>query len=209
MIQLEAGRLPGLPSSVSTTPQPRRAEAPPKRTAPFSEEPGFYEPAGLWFYGNIKLLDGRLNYVKRTLGTPDCQSSFRQEVEKEAEELVLRGETLVCGIHNVCHMRAAIVPLRWGSPRILVFSGGFRFHLGEDLLDEPFLSARLWRYQWDARTDLVVSRRAPDKLPTFARYNPTVDHLIERLVDRDLDGALFGAPTFRKEGRRWIETARG
>jgi DNA processing protein len=83
------------------------------------------------------------------------------------------------------------VPLRWGAPRILVFSGGFHHHLGPDLKEEPFRAARLWRYQFDAKTDLVISRRAPDKLPTFARFNPTVDRLIQRIVAREVPGLLF------------------
>jgi len=180
MIQLQAGGAP-----VSSAASTLKGAAPPRRTAPFTEEPGFYEPAGLWFYGNIGLLDCRLGYVERALGTPDRRHSALQDVERDAEDLVFNGGILVGGIHNVCHMRASVIPLRWGSPRILVFSGGFRFHLGNELLEEPFLSASLWRSKWDARTDLVVSRRAPDKLPTFANYNPTVDRLIERIARKE------------------------
>lgn len=86
-----------------------------------------------------------------------------------------------CGIHSPAHQNAAVVPLRWGSPRILVLSGGFRYHFGKDLMDEPFRVARLYRFGWDPVTDLAVSRRAPDKLPTYARHNPTVDRLIRAL----------------------------
>jgi hypothetical protein len=39
----------------------------------------------------------------------------------------------------------------------------------------------------------VLSRRAPDKLPTFARYNPTVDHLIERITREEDLGIFFQA----------------
>jgi hypothetical protein len=80
------------------------------------------------------------------------------------------------------------VPLRWGAPRIVVVSGGFKYHLGPDLKDEPFRAARLWRYEFDRRTDLIVSRRAPDKLPTYASHNPTVDRLIARLALRQWPG---------------------
>jgi DNA processing protein len=97
----------------------------------------------------------------------------------------------VTGIHSAAHMRAAIVPLRWGAPRILVLSGGFHYHLGENLDQEPFRSARLWRYAWDPLTDLAISRRAPDKLPTYAHFNPTVDRLIENIVLRQCHGPLF------------------
>jgi DNA processing protein len=114
------------------------------------------------------------------------------QIERDAEMAVLAGEVMVSGIHSPAHQRAAIVPLRWGAPRILVFSGGFFHHLGPNLKDEPFRAARLWRYQFDPRTDLVISKRAPDKLPTFARFNPTVDRLIERIAMGRIPGALFG-----------------
>ena len=78
--------------------------------------------------------------------------------------------------------------LRWGSPEVVVISGGFKFHLGDDLSREPFLSATLWRERWESRTDLAAPRRAPHKLPTFGRYNPTVDRLIERLAKKECLG---------------------
>lgn len=160
----------------------------PRRSAPFEVEPGFYEPAGLWFYGNIRLLEASLAYIPRSLGYVEQTASELDAIEQEAEYRVLHSTILVCGIHNAAQMRAAIVPLRWGCPRIVVFSGGFQFHLGKDLSQEPFLSATLWRECWDARTDLAVSRRAPDKLPSFGRYNPTVDRLIMRLARKEALG---------------------
>lgn len=170
--------------------------APPRRSAPFQIEPGFYEPAGLWLYGNARLLNANLVRVEATYGRPYQTPSELDEIERTAETLVLGGGVIVAGIHNPAHQRAAIVPLRWGSPRVLVFSGGFYHHLGVQLKDEPFRAARLWRYQFDAQTDLVISRRAPDRLPTFAHYNPTVDRLIEKVVNRELSGCLFGNPEF-------------
>ncbi len=163
----------------------------PVRTAPFEEEPGFYEPAGLWLYGNVRLLNGSLAHVKQACGEFYLQPSVMDAIEQEAECLVLDMKILVCGVHNAAHQRAAIVPLRWGSPRILVLSGGFYHHLGKDLKQEPFRSARLWRYQFDERTDLVISRRAPDRLPTFAQNNATVDRLILKMVNRQIAGLLF------------------
>jgi hypothetical protein len=94
----------------------------------------------------------------------------------------------VCGIHNPAHRRAAIVPLRWGAPRVLVVSGGFCFHLGVKLNQEPFRAARLWRYQWDPTTDLIISRRAPEKKPTFALHNPTVDRMIGQITRGEWPG---------------------
>jgi len=109
-------------------------------------------------------------------------------IEREAEELVLNSKILVCGVHSAAHQRAAVVPLRWGAPRIVVLSGGFRYHMGEDFKGELFRAARLWRYQFDARTDLVVSRRAPDKKPTYASHNPTVDRLVKLIASREWPG---------------------
>ncbi len=161
-----------------STPSPH-----PRHTLPFDLEPGYYEPAGLWLYGNVKLLDSRLGYVAEVEVSPD-ERDF-PELERIAQDIVLSGEVLVCGVHSPAHQRVAVVPLRWGGPRILVFSGGFKHHLGEDLDREPFLAARLWRHKWDPLTDLAVSRRAPDKLPTYARHNPTVDRLIAHIAGQE------------------------
>ena len=161
-----------------------------KRYAPFQEEPGFYEPANLWLYGNVKLFEARLAFIAPTAG-PDTHSSKElDEIERYAEQVVLDGKILVCGIHNNAHRRSAVVPLRWGSPRIVVLSGGFHYHLGEKLDLEPFRAARLWRYAWDPVTDLAVSWRAPDKRPTFASNNPTVDRLISRIALGERVGVL-------------------
>ncbi len=171
----------------------------PLRSAPFDVEPGFYTPAGLWLYGNVRLLSGGLAAVTEAFG-PDLHSpADLDHIERAAEQIVLAGKILVCGMHSAAHQRAAIVPLRWGAPRIMVFSGGFLHHLGRELKEEPFRTARLWRYAWDAKTDLAVSRRAPEKMPTFARHNPTVDRLIARLVSGEIPGELF-AQRARVEG---------
>jgi hypothetical protein len=162
--------------------------SPPRRTAPFEIEPGYYEPANLWLYGNARLLQGELACIETAFGAGPHLPKELGEIEREAERLVLAGKILVCGIHSAAHQRAALVPLRWGAPRIVVFSGGFRRHLGKDLREEPFRAARLWRYQWDHRTDLAVSRRAPEKLPTYATHNRTVDRLIGEIAGRSLAG---------------------
>lgn len=165
--------------------------APPRRSAPFDQEPGFYPDAHLWLYGNVRLLGANLAHVELALGPPNQTPATLDEIEHETERLVLSGQTLVTGVHNAALQRAAIVPLRWGSPRILVLSGGFEHHLGKDLKQEPFRAARLWRYQFDERCDLVVSRRAPDRLPTFAHHNPTVDRLIVSIATRKIEALLF------------------
>lgn len=169
--------------------------APPRRSAPFDQEPGFYSDARLWLYGNARLLGGNLAHIEQSLGPPIQPPATLDEIERETERLILSGKVLVTGIHNAAHQRAAVVPLRWGSPRILIVSGGFEHHLGKDLKQEPFRTARLWRYQFDERTDLVISRRAPDRLPTFAHHNPTVDRLIVGITTRQIDALLFRGPT--------------
>jgi hypothetical protein len=178
-----------LPASLHSTHIrfPRNVDAP-KRTAPYNEEPGYYALGHLWLYGNARLMDCPLACIARACGPPTHSHDDLDLVTREAEELVLDGKILVCGIHSPAHKRAAVVPLRWGSPRILVLSGGFNHHLGENLRQEPFRSARLWRYEFDRLTDLVVSRRAPDKKPTFARHNPTIDRLIVMFASREWPG---------------------
>lgn len=168
----------------------------PIRSAPFDIEPGFYEPASLWLYGNARLLNANLACVEQTFGYPDQSFDELDEIERIVERSVLSGNVLVTGVHNFAHQRAAVVPLRWGSPRILVVSGGFNHHLGQALDQEPFRAARLWRYQWDARTDLIISRRAPDKLPTFAHCNPCVDRLVAKIAEKSIRGCLFGNSEF-------------
>ena len=169
---------------------------PPKRTAPFDVEPGFYEPAKLWLYGNVALLKADLACVVRSFGEPIHPPEELDRISNEAMNLVLNSKVLVSAVHNIAHQRAAVVPLRWGAPRILVLSGGFHVHLGSDLKNEPFQAARLWRSRFDPETDLVISRRAPNRLPTFSRSNPTVDRMIQRIVKRDFLGCLFGNPEF-------------
>src|ERR1700694_1963682 len=115
-----------------------RGPAPPRRTAPYDVEPGYFEPGGLWLYGNSRLLDGQLACVATASGPNTHRPRELDAIEKEAEELVLSSSILVCGIHSAAHQRAAIVPLRWGAPRIVVVSGGFYHHLGKDLKDELF-----------------------------------------------------------------------
>jgi len=182
--------------SASTLSRTHRRSETPRRTAPFHEEPGFYVPAMLWLYGNVKLLDSRLAHVEACGSHADHRPAELEAIEQATERLVLEGHVLVTGVHNPAHQRSAVVPLRWGSPRILVFSGGFYHHLGPDLRNEPFRTGRLWRYEFDAQTDLVVSRRAPDKLPTYSLVNETVDRLIELIVRHQVGGELFmGAVT--------------
>lgn len=179
---------------VTVAPRPLRGPKPPRRTMPFHIEPGFYEDGEVWLYGNARILQGHLAFVGGSIGPNHHSIAELNAIEAEAERHVLNSKVLVCGIHSPAHQRAAVVPLRWGSPRVLVLSGGFHYHFGENLDQEPFRAARLWRYQWDPLTDLAISRRAPEKLPTFATHNPTIDRMISIIVGRQWPGMLFEAP---------------
>lgn len=160
----------------------------PTITGAFSKAPGFFPPCRLWLYGNIRLLLQNLAYVPLALVGPGHTPQELEKVGEDAREIVFNGQILVCGIHNYAHQRSAIVPLRYGSPRIVVFSGGFRSHLGDDLMNEPFKAAQQWRRYWDPMTDLAVSLRAPSSLPTYGHRNPTVDRLVAELAEGKLDG---------------------
>ncbi|MBA3724867.1 MAG: hypothetical protein H0W86_00070 [Armatimonadetes bacterium] len=154
--------------------------------APFTDVSVYHGTSGLWLYGNLRLLRSNLAYMPSAIGPGDWTADELQAIERETELLVLDSKTLVCGVHGAAHQRTAVVPLRWGAPRIVVLSGGFHYHLGPKLDHEPFRAARLWRYRWDALVDLAISRRAPDKLPTFASHNPTIDRLIVKLASGEL-----------------------
>lgn len=179
---------------VTVAPRPLRGPKPLRREMPFQIEPGFYEDGEVWLFGNARILQAQLAFVTGACGPNHHTLKELDAIEAEAEQCVLNSKVLVCGVHNSAHQRAAVVPLRWGSPRILVLSGGFRHHLGENLDQEPFRAARLWRYKWDPQTDLAISRRAPEKLPTFATHNPTIDRMISLIVGRRWPGLLFEGP---------------
>ncbi len=158
------------------------------RCEPFDVEAGFHQLAGLWLYGNWRLLYGQLACVSRAFGPDSHSHADLAKIDVEAMDLILQGRILVSGIHNLAHRRVVVAALGWYSPFIAVLSGGFRHHLGPELDRQPFPTGRLWRYRWDALSDLAISRRAPDKLPTFARHNSTVDRLIEKLVSKQCPG---------------------
>jgi len=164
---------------------------PSRRTAPFNEEPGYYEPADLWLYGNTRLLASHLVTIEALFGMDSESELSLNEIEREAENLVLQGKTLVTGINHTRYQRAAVVPLRWGAPRVLVVRGGFYMHLGPDLSQEPFLMARLWRYEFDPGSDLIISRQCPTAPKSTRTYLASIDRLIRQVVAREVPGLLF------------------
>jgi predicted Rossmann fold nucleotide-binding protein DprA/Smf involved in DNA uptake len=116
-------------------------------------------PGALFLYGNTRLLAGKTFCVMSSRNT---SPAGLDQIDFLTEAGVLGGEVLVAGENTPEYQRAAIVPLRWGSPRILCLDRGLFETLGEDLSQEPFRAARLWRYEFDAKTDLVVSAFRPD-----------------------------------------------
>lgn len=116
-------------------------------------------PGVLFLYGNLKLMEAKTFAVMSSRGT---LPKDLERIERLAEEGVLGGEVLVSGHDRPEYQRSAVVPLRWGAPRILALDRGLFKVLGENLRDEAFRAARLWRYEFDPKTDLVVSPFRPD-----------------------------------------------
>ena len=139
-------------------------------------------PGVLFLYGNTKLLSASTFCV---LSSRNSRPADLDQIEKLTEEGVLNGEVLVSGHDRPEYQRSAIVPLRWGSPRILCLDRGLFQVLGPDLKDEAFRAARLWRYQFDPNTDLVVSPFRPDA--GFVGINNQVRDRLVGCLSRRLD----------------------
>lgn len=134
-----------------------------------------HDPPGVLFlYGNARLLESETFCV---LSSRDTSSAGLEVIEKLTEERVLAGKTLVSGHDTPEYQRSAIVPLRWGAPRVLILDRGLFKALGEDLREEPFRAARLWRYQFDAKTDLAISCLNPDR-----DYHPNSNRIRDKLI---------------------------
>jgi len=141
------------------------------------------EPPGVLFaYGNRKLLDARTFAV---LSSRNALTRDLDRIEQLTEEGVLNGDILVAGHDRPEYQRAAIVPLRYGSPRILCLDRGLFKVLGPDLRDEAFRAARLWRYEFDPSTDLAISPFRPDA--DFVGINNQVRDRLVACLARRLD----------------------
>lgn len=127
----------------------------PKSLEEFEKDP----PGFLFLYGNTKLLNSKTFAVISSRKTPPAGLDL---LETRAEQGVLNGEILVTGVNTAEYKRAALVPLRYGTPRIIVLDRGLFPSLGQNLNEELFASARLWRFQFDAKTDLVITPFGPD-----------------------------------------------
>jgi predicted Rossmann fold nucleotide-binding protein DprA/Smf involved in DNA uptake len=116
-------------------------------------------PGVLFLYGNQRLLNAETFCV---LSSRNARLAQLDWIERLTEAAVLDGKILVTGHDRIEYQRSAVVPLRWGAPRILCLDRGLFRVLGEDLRNEAFRAARLWRYEFDPLTDLVVSPFRPE-----------------------------------------------
>jgi predicted Rossmann fold nucleotide-binding protein DprA/Smf involved in DNA uptake len=139
-------------------------------------------PGVLFFYGNTKLLEAKTFCV---LSSRNSRPADLELIEKLTEEGVLNSEVLVTGHDRPEYQRSAVVPLRWGAPRILCLDRGLFKVLGDDLKNEAFRAARLWRYQFDPATDMVVSAFRP--YADFIGINNQVRDRLVASLSRRLD----------------------
>ncbi len=131
-------------------------------------------PAMVFLYGNTNLLASKTFSV---LSSRQASEQQLVKIEMLTEKGVLNGEVLVTGHDKPEYQRSAVVPLRWGAPRILCLDRGLFQVLGEDLKNEAFRIARLWRYEFDPSTDLVVSPFRPE-----AGFHGVNNQVRDRLV---------------------------
>lgn len=148
----------------------------PEKLDAFDPDP----PPAVFCYGNRRLLGAPTFSV---LSSRNTKIRGLELIESLAEKGVFNGETLVTSHDKPEYQRSAVVPLRWGSPRILVLDRGMFRVLGENLSNEPFRAARLWRYQFDPKTDLALSPFRPDA-PFRGVHNQVRDRLVAALSDR-------------------------
>lgn len=139
-----------------------------------------HPPGVLFLYGNIKLLDTNLFTV---MSSRKSSTSILDQIQKLTEAGVHQGEVLVCGHSTSEYQHAAVVPLRWGAPRVIVLDRGLFSALGEDLSQELFSTARLWRYEFDSNVDLVISAVNPIS-SYYASCNKIRDFLVGSLAHR-------------------------
>jgi hypothetical protein len=131
-------------------------------------------PELLYLYGNTKLLTANTFCVLSSRNTSDAGLV---EIEKATEHHVLRSRTLITGHDTTEYQRSAVTALRWGAPRVLVLDTGLFNALGDDLREEPFAAARLWRYKFDPRTDLAISAVNP-----YRPYHPSANKIRDRII---------------------------
>ena len=137
-------------------------------------------PVRLRAYGNLSLLDSPALFMPEHVSKRETSPAERDAVERMTENAVLAGQILVSPYATATQQRACVVPLRWGAPRILIANCGIEKALGSDLSGEPFRAARLWRYQWDPKTDLMLSTSIDDS--GWPAWSPTAINLARAIV---------------------------
>ncbi len=141
-----------------------------------------------YIYGNTQLLgSSRLACCESVFKHQEHQLTKRdiEEIEEEAIDLVVyEHKILVTGIHNHAHQVASCIPLRFGSPRILILDFDPRIlwvGKAEDDLPELFSPAILWRYWFDPLVDLILCT----SLSPIAKNQPG------KLVLKDIDESVL------------------
>lgn len=137
-------------------------------------------PGILFLYGNARLLESKTFCV---LSSRNARPAQVAHIETLSEEGVLNAEVLVTGHDTPEYQRAAVVPLRYGSPRILCLDKGLFQVLGQNLNQEAFRMARLYRYEFDPKTDLAVSPFRPES-DFIGANNRVRDRLVACLANR-------------------------
>jgi len=117
-------------------------------------------PGYLFLYGNERLLR---NPTFCVIASRDAAQKDVARAARVVEEQLLAGKTLVTGSDTQSYRSAAMVPLRWGAPRIVVLDRGLVEALGENLDEELFPAARVWRQRFEPDTDLAISFGRPDE----------------------------------------------
>lgn len=165
----------------------------PRRIEAMDSDP----PGLLYLYGNHRLVD-MVTYA--VFGSRNSSEQDLAKMEHLAEEHILSGRTTVTGHDTPEYQRTAVTALRWGAPRILVLDTGLFSALGEDLREEPFAAARLWRYKFDPQTDLAMTAVNPIKT-----YHRNSNKVRDRLV---ASMALYLDFCFVKPGGNMHRTAK-
>lgn len=145
-------------------------------------------PGVLYYYGNHRLLSGPTFAVLASRKAPPVALAA---IEQLTEERVLQGQILVSGHNTPEYRQSAVVPLRYGSPRVLVLDRELFDALGDDLHQEPFAAARLWRHEFDPKTDFAITAIHPHQ-PSHQGANRQRDRLVAAL-SRSLTYAWIGA----------------
>lgn len=148
----------------------------PARIESFDPDP----PGVLFLYGNTPLLEAKTFAVLASRGASRADLEL---MESLTETGTIEGETLVGGHDRVEFQEASVVPLRWGAPHILCLDRGLFQVLGPELSNQAFRKARLWRHQFDPKTDLVISPFRPND-HFLGANNRIRDRLIASLADR-------------------------